>query len=89
MTARERAAMKMRGRHSPRGRGGGGGAEQVTLVTQYGQVSDCLASVGEHHRQVHHDAAQVVPGPVRPQPVQSATESAGGRGGVGWIREQT
>lgn len=68
MTARERAAMKMRGRHSPRGRGGGGGAEHVALVTQYGQVSD---SVGEHHRQVHHDAAQVVPGPVRPQPVQS------------------
>lgn len=71
MTARERAAMKMRGRHSPRGRGGGSGAEHVALVTQYGQVSDCLASVGEHHCQVHHDAAQVVPGPVRPQPVQS------------------
>ncbi|OIJ97486.1 hypothetical protein BIV25_14670 [Streptomyces sp. MUSC 14] len=64
-------------------------AEHVGLVAQHGQVPDRLASVGEHHRQVHRDAAGIVPGPTRPQPVQSVTEGAGQRGGIGQIRQQT
>ncbi|KOV67161.1 hypothetical protein ADL00_16380 [Streptomyces sp. AS58] len=73
--------------YPPGGRSGGDGAEHVALVAQHGQVGDRLAAVGEHHREVHRDAAGVVPGATRPQSAQSVGESAGQCGGVGQIRE--
>ncbi|MEY9849501.1 hypothetical protein ABH940_006610 [Streptacidiphilus sp. BW17] len=77
------------GQHAPGGRGGGDGAEYVALVAEHGQVGDRLAAVGEHHREVHRDAAGVVPGAAGSQPVQGVAEGTGQRGGVGQIREQT
>lgn len=69
------------GQHAPGGRGEGDRAEYLALVAQHGQVGDRLAAVGEHHREVHRDAAGVVTGPARPQPVQGFAEVAGQRGG--------
>jgi hypothetical protein len=76
------------GQQAPGGRGGGDRAEHLALVTQQSQVSDRLAAVGEHHRQVDGDPAGIVAGAPWPQSAQHAGEGGGQAGGIGEISQQ-
>jgi hypothetical protein len=53
------------------------GAEQRLLVAHGAQVGQAVAAVGQHHRQVPHDAARIVPAAPRAHPRQTLRQRRG------------
>lgn len=62
---------------STRPRGRGHRSEQLRLLTQDGQVADCLAAVGEQHRKVGQDPSGVMTGAAAASKGQDVAERCG------------
>jgi hypothetical protein len=77
------------GQQPPGGRIRGHLPEQVHLVAQHRQIRDRLATIGDHHRQIHRDPTGVVSTLPLPQPSDGLTEPTGQPGCIGDIGQQT
>jgi hypothetical protein len=73
----------------PRGRVGRDRPEQGLLISQYCQVSDGLAAVGEHHGEIDRDPTRIMPALPLPQACQCLAECAGQTGRIRQVGEQS
>jgi hypothetical protein len=63
--------------HAPRSRVRSDPAEERVLVAQHAQVTQRVAAVGEHHRQISHHVAGIVPAATPAQPRQAGRQRIG------------
>lgn len=75
--------------HPVGGRIRGDRPEQRILVAQTNEIGKTLPAVGEHHRQVAHDAARIMPGVASAHRRKARWQRLRQAGSVGHLRQQS